>query len=74
MMAPILSSSLGITEHIIDDQRLRSLRSSLQELRLKAPLDANYSSPEDVVVPLDIERLVELLEPWRSWTFEEQVG
>lgn len=73
-MAPILSASIGVTEEIVDDERLRRLRSALEEIRFKAPLDSRDKNPEKVAVPLDIERLVELLEPWRSWTFEEQVS
>jgi hypothetical protein len=73
-MAPILSAFIGITEQIIDDERLKSLRGSVEELKFKTPLDSSYVSPDDVIIPLDIERLVELLEPWRSWTFEEQVS
>ena len=72
-MAPIFSA-IGITPQIIDDDRLRTLRSSIEATELKGPLNYIYCASEELVMPLDIERLVRLLEPWQSWTFEEQVN
>jgi hypothetical protein len=73
-MAPILSSSIGITQQVIDDEKLRNLRSSLEELKIKGPLNPEFDASDKMQVPLDIEHLVVLLEPWQSWTFEEQVS
>lgn len=73
-MAPILSASVGITRLIVDDERLRTLRSSLEDMKIKGPLDLSFESSEEVTVPLDIEQLVSVVEPWTSWPFEEQVG
>lgn len=68
-MAPIFPS-IGITPQIIDDKRLKSLRSNLESLTLNKQL----RNVDPVSDPLDIERLVALLEPWPTWTFEEQVS
>lgn len=73
-MAPILAAPVGIAPQQIDDERLRSLKSALLELEFRGPLDPTFSTPEQIVMPLDIERLVALLEPWQSWAFEEQVS
>ena len=71
-MAPIFAV-IGITPQIIDDERLTELRSSLGSITLNG-----HSKKASLILtkhhmPLDIERLVGLLEPWQSWTFEEQV-
>jgi hypothetical protein len=71
-MAPIFAS-IGITPQIIDDKRLRVLRSSLESIGLNETLENAHQISEPLNAPLDIERLVELLEPWQAWTFEEQV-
>lgn len=72
-MAPVFAA-IGITPQIIDDERLKTIRSSLEAIFLKGPLDyANCASIEEITMPLDIERIVTLLEPCQSWTFEEQV-
>lgn len=73
-MAPILAASIGVTPQLVDDERLRSLKDSLLELEFKGPVDPSLSSPEEVSMPLDIERLVTLLAPWQSWPSEEQVS
>jgi hypothetical protein len=73
-MAPILAASVGITPQQIDDERLRSLKTSLWGLEFRGPQDPAFSTPEEIAMPLDIERLVALLEPWQSWAFEEQVS
>jgi hypothetical protein len=73
-MAPIYAAAVGISPQIIDDDRLRQLRISLLEIELQVPLHRTYSSRDGVTVPLDIERLISLLEPWQSWVFEEQVS
>lgn len=72
-MAPIFSA-IGITPQIIDDERLQVLRSSLESVSLNKPLQNANPTSDPLDAPLDIERLVELLEPWQSWTFEEQVS
>ena len=72
-MAPIFSA-IGITPQIIDDDRLRTMRGSIQAIELKGPLNYINCASQEFVMPLDIERLVRLLEPWQSWTFEEQVN
>ena len=73
-MAPILSGTLGITPQIIDDARLCELRSSVEEIEFNGPPNPTYETSGDAVVPLDIEKLVSLLEPWQVWAFEEQVS
>jgi hypothetical protein len=84
-MAPILSASIGITPQIIDDGNLRTLRKSLQDLEMKSNVPTG--STMEVVrteqgdglrsnlisVPVDIELLVSVLEPYQTWNFEEQV-
>jgi hypothetical protein len=69
-MAPIFAA-IGITPQIIDDERLSLLKSSLESITLSAVTNKASGS---LNAPLDIERLVGLLEPWQSWTFEEQVS
>ncbi len=73
-MAPILATSVGVSPQQIDDERLRRLKVSLLELELRGQVDSAFSSSEEISMPLDIERLVALLEPWQSWPFEEQVS
>ena len=73
-MAPIYTAAIGVTPQIIDDERLSQLRNHLEELELRKPLRRNYKSPEEVEEPLDVDRLVSILEPWQSWVFEEQVS
>ena len=72
-MAPIFPS-IGITPQIIDDKRLKSLRSNLESLPLNKQLRNVDPVSDPLNAPLDIERLVALLEPWPTWTFEEQVS
>mmetsp|Transcript_747 Transcript_747/g.1813 ORF Transcript_747/g.1813 Transcript_747/m.1813 type:complete len:4405 (+) Transcript_747:307-13521(+) len=71
-MAPIFPS-IGITPQIIDDERLKSLKSDLESIIFSRPTTNVTRILGEINVPLDIERLVGLLEPWQSWTFEEQV-
>jgi len=71
-MAPIFST-VGITPQIIDDGRLGTMRNLLETVLLKVPLNYTDCASEEITMPLDIERIVTLLEPWQSWTFEEQV-
>lgn len=73
-MAPIFAGEIGITPQIIDEERLVELRDSFAQLPLLVPLGQTYSSPDEVKEPLDIDKLIELTEPWQSWKFEEQVG
>ena len=73
-MAPIFAAAVGINPQIIDDERLRQLMKSLSTVKLQVPLHRTYTSPEEVETPLDIDHLVTLLEPWKTWLFEEQVG
>jgi len=73
-MAPIFSAEVGITPQIIDDERLVNLRKSLAEIDVRVELGKTYPSPDEVEVPLDIDHFISLIEPWQSWTFEEQVG
>jgi hypothetical protein len=73
-MAPIHSSSVAVTRQVVDDEQLRMLQRSLENLKVK-DLSSHYvESSEQVSIPLDIEQLVSLLEPWKSWPFEEQVS
>lgn len=71
-MAPIFPS-IGVTPQIIDDERLRALKTGLESIIFNASSYAHLTS-EPINVPLDIERLAELLEPCQSWVFEEQVS
>ena len=73
-MAPIYAAAVGVSPQLVDDDRLRELRSSLEAVEMQIPLHRRaYKTPEEVEKPLDIERLVSLLEAWQSWVFEEQV-
>eukprot|EP00535_Pseudo-nitzschia_heimii_P007678 CAMPEP_0197189792 /NCGR_PEP_ID=MMETSP1423-20130617/20397_1 /TAXON_ID=476441 /ORGANISM="Pseudo-nitzschia heimii, Strain UNC1101" /LENGTH=137 /DNA_ID=CAMNT_0042642007 /DNA_START=151 /DNA_END=561 /DNA_ORIENTATION=- len=71
-MAPIFAS-IGITPQIIDDERLRRLRRNLESISFNKISDNTESEIESLKIPLDVERLVGLIEPWQLWTFEEQV-
>ena len=71
-MAPIFAT-VGITPQIIDDGRLGTMRNLLETVLFKIPLNYADCASEEIAMPLDIERIVTLLEPWQSWTFEEQV-
>mmetsp|Transcript_3628 Transcript_3628/g.8298 ORF Transcript_3628/g.8298 Transcript_3628/m.8298 type:complete len:4344 (+) Transcript_3628:221-13252(+) len=72
-MAPIFTAATGVIPQIVDDERLLQLQSELEGLDLLVPLRRRYSTPEEVELPLDIDRLISLLEPWQRWTFEEQI-
>ena len=72
-MAPIFAS-IGITPQIIDDERLRTLRKNLQSTSFKNILDNTNQIITTPMIELNIERLIRLIEPWQSWTFEEQVS
>ena len=71
-MAPIFAA-IGITPQIIDDERLRAMRICLEMIQFNGPLNYAHQTSEELRIPLDIERLIGLLEPCQSWTFEEQV-
>jgi hypothetical protein len=73
-MAPILTATIGVARQKVDDERLRSLKESLENLKSNGPQKSSISMSEELTVPLDIEKLVSLLEPWTSWPFEEQVS
>jgi hypothetical protein len=78
-MAPIHSTSVTVTRQVVDDEKLRMLRKSLEELKINVPLSRpDIESSEQALLmtrpPLDIEQLVALLKPWISWSFEEQVS
>ena len=73
-MAPILAAEIGTPPQIIDDQRLVDLRSALAAIEDQVEPGKSYSSAEEVEVPLDMKHLLSLIEPWQSWTFEEQVS
>jgi hypothetical protein len=73
-MAPILAAEIGTPPQIIDDMRLVELRSALASIEDFVELGKSYSSPEEVEAPLDIDHLLSLIEPWQTWTFEEQVS
>ena len=65
-MAPIYAAAVGISPQIIDDDRLRQLRKTLIEIELQVPLHRTYASPDEVELPIVIDLLVSLLEPWQS--------
>jgi hypothetical protein len=73
-MAPIHSTSIFVTRQIVDDDQLRTLRKVLEDLKIKGPLTPDVECSNQLSIPLDIEHLVSLLEPWKSWPFEEQVS
>ena len=73
-MAPILVKAVGITPQIIDDENIRQLRTSLLELKTEIWPQRTFSSSDEVPIPEDIDRLVELLETVQRWIFEEQVS
>ena len=72
-MAPIFAA-IGIIPQIIDDKRLGLLRINLESICLNERSGTDDRKPDSLNPPLDIERLVGLLQPWQSWTFEEQVS
>ena len=71
-MAPIFAT-IGITPQIVDDERLIALRSSIGSVSLDGTFNESSQTSKTPRMPIDIERLVGLLEPWQSWAFEEQV-
>ena len=71
-MAPIFAT-IGITPQIVDDERLIALRSSIGSVTLDGTFNESSQTSKTPRMPIDIERLVGLLEPWQSWAFEEQV-
>jgi len=73
-MAPIFTAAVGITPQIIDDERLCKLRNDLFNVEMKIPLRRSYSSSEEILEPLDINRLISIVKPWKTWVFEEQVS
>ena len=73
-MAPILAAEIGTPPQTIDDKRLVDLRSALAAIEDRVEMGKSYSSPEEVEPPLDMNHLLSLIEPWQSWTFEEQVS
>lgn len=73
-MAPILAAEIGIPHQIIDDTRLVELRSALASIEDRVKPGKKYASPEEVELPLDISHLLSVIEPWQTWTFEEQVS
>jgi len=73
-MAPIYAAAVGITPQIIDDPELETLRSNLEALEFEVAPHKDFSCPDDVDVPMDIEALISLIEPHQKWKFEEQVS
>jgi hypothetical protein len=73
-MAPIFTADVGITPQVIDDSRLLDLRKALAAIELRVPLGKAYSTPDEVELPLDIDQLITLIEPYQQWKFEEQVS
>jgi hypothetical protein len=68
-MAPILTTTSGVTPQVLDDTDLIELLKSLHELPI---VSLNEVCSHDV--PLDIEKLCVVLHPWHTeWAFEEQV-
>lgn len=73
-MAPILSTAVGVTPQIIDDPRLQKLIEKLNEFEPKKLFDRIQSKKSgEHTAPLDIAAIVALIEPHKSWKFEEQV-
>ena len=73
-MAPIFTADVGITPQVIDDSRLVDLRKALATIELRVPLGKSYTTPDEVELPLDIDQLITLIEPYQQWIFEEQVS
>jgi hypothetical protein len=73
-MAPILAAAVGVTPQIIDDDKLRQLRTSLIELKTEIRPQRTYASSDEVPTPQDMDRLIALLGPVQRWVFEEQVS
>lgn len=72
-MAPILATTTGVTPQVMDDSDLVDLIRSLNGLKL---IEKHSSlGTDDQLVPLEIEQLCNILEPWhKEWLFEEQVS
>lgn len=72
-MAPILSTAIGVTPQIVDDPKLAYLIETLngfQTLAERKPAD----DLDNVDTPVDVDKLVKILEPYETWPFEEQVS
>ena len=74
-MAPITATGVGMLPQIMDNEELRSFRDRLEALEATVPLaELQCSYQKDVEVPLEIDELVRLVEPYhKKWPFEEQV-
>jgi len=65
-MAPVKATAVGITPQIIDDEELSKLQKTLNSFSINnTGADLNESS--------EIHRLLELLNNYSEWKFEEQV-
>lgn len=73
-MAPILSTAVGVAPQMIDDPSLLRLLRKLNEFEPKELFGQKKNeSEEEVIAPLDIAKLVSVIDRYQSWVFEEQV-
>ena len=73
-MAPIHGAAVGVSPQAIEDDRLRNLRDALLAIEIRETFHQDFASPDEVVEPFDVSRLVSELDPWQTWVFEEQVS
>jgi hypothetical protein len=64
-MAPIKTNTVGISPQILDDLKLQQLIDALNNVRVKSANEISLS---------EITRLVEIVQEYPTWNFEEQVG
>ena len=68
-MAPVKNNALGFAPQMLDDPELIKLIKELSSVEITNVRECRMEAP-----PVDIERLVALVEPHPTWPFEEQVG
>jgi hypothetical protein len=69
-MAPILTTTSGVSNQVLDDPDLIDLLKSLHDIPI-----VSLNEVCSYIIPNDIERLCNLLQPWhKEWRFEEQVS
>jgi len=68
-MAPVKNNALGFAPQMLDDPELIKLIKELSSVEITNVRECRMEAP-----PVDIERLVALVEPHPTWTFEEQVN
>lgn len=70
-MAPVKSNALGIAPQMLDDPELINLLKELNGIAYNDFPSQGLSGDDD---PSSIERLINLVEPYPTWQFEEQAS